>query len=438
MHSALNDSESYKVLHQISDLDRLRSEDLLSKMFPERVYKEMVEHGSVKPRLHQNVTIFMSDIEGFTKLCSDLDPYDVFKYLNKVYVFMDYVLSKFPSLYKVETIGDAYVVCGGLDSDMDANIACCSIADFALIIQSLIEMVEMPVGNDVTRPPTRIRVGLNSGDIVSGIVGLTMPRYCLFGSTINIASRMESTSKVELIHLSQATASLLASTGKYIVEERGEVEVKGAGVMQTSWLKGASARHEFLTVGYINSMRDDGWSKIAGLSRSHASTAFISSLSLSSGSGLTSIASICTVHHRIPSLLVIDDNLVVRKWLTKKLSTYFTVDVAISGDDAISKITNKVNDLEKYDIIVLDFDLRDMTGVDVINTLIKEEVPLPEVIIGLTGKLNHLNELKLVASMTACFCKPVKAESIISAYRLHKARKQFSAIKERAADALMR
>lgn len=172
-----------------------------------------------------------SDLVGFTEICSKSTPLEVVEMLNDLYSLMDSIISNF-DCYKVETIGDAYMVCSGLpirNSDHASQIA--SLALMVLQRTSNLEIRHRP------GELFQVRIGIHSGQVVAGCVGLKMPRYCLFGDTVNCASRMESTSEPKKIHISLTTYSLLKKAGCYSCEERGLTFIKGKGEMRTFWLK---------------------------------------------------------------------------------------------------------------------------------------------------------------------------------------------------------
>ncbi|GIM14304.1 hypothetical protein Vretimale_17187, partial [Volvox reticuliferus] len=151
----------------------------------------------------------------------------------------DAMLDKY-GVYKVETIGDCYFVAGGLiHEDEDGMVAVREgsntedplhaekIFMFAKAMLSAAREVVMPT----TGEPVQIRIGLHTGPVVSGVVGTRMPRFCLFGDTVNTASRMESTGLPGAIHASEATYNRLPRSGQW--EPTGGIEVKGKGLMQT-------------------------------------------------------------------------------------------------------------------------------------------------------------------------------------------------------------
>ncbi|XP_062872456.1 retinal guanylyl cyclase 2 [Trichomycterus rosablanca] len=216
------------------EIEKQRTEKLLSEMLPPSVAEALKTGASVEPEYFDQVTIYFSDIVGFTTISSLSDPIEVVDLLNDLYTLFDAVLCNH-DVYKVETIGDAYMVASGLPK-RNGNKHAAEIANMSLNILSSVGSFKMRHMPDV---PVRIRIGIHSGSCVAGVVGLTMPRYCLFGDTVNTASRMESTGLPYRIHVNMSTVKILHSMNEgYQVEIRGKTELKGKGVEETYWLVG--------------------------------------------------------------------------------------------------------------------------------------------------------------------------------------------------------
>ncbi|XP_054602374.2 uncharacterized protein [Nothobranchius furzeri] len=217
------------------DLKRQRqlAEDLLHQMLPKSVAKQLRKHKHVEAESYEKVTIFFSDIVGFTSISASCTPLQVVEMLNNLYMCFDTRIESY-DVYKVETIGDAYMVVSGLperNGDRHAD----EIAKMALDLLAAVKQVVIP---HMPKERLQLRAGIHTGPCVAGIVGHKMPRYCLFGDTVNTASRMESTSLPQKIHASSETYLALIKDNAYELQLRGETEVKGKGKMNTYWLIG--------------------------------------------------------------------------------------------------------------------------------------------------------------------------------------------------------
>merc|ERR550532_3141260 len=196
-----------------------KSDDLISQMLPKQVADELAK-GKTNQEICQTydmVTMLFSDIVTFTVICSKLKPLQVVQLLNNMYTLFDFLCDQ-NAVYKVETIGDAYLIVAGCPNKA-ANHAL-KICDMAFDMMDGITMLKVPgSGDDI-----HMRIGIHSGPVVAGVVGLKMPRYCLFGVNVGLTEKFESNSKPDKIHISEKTQELLSA--QYKVEERTDEGLK--------------------------------------------------------------------------------------------------------------------------------------------------------------------------------------------------------------------
>uniref|UniRef100_A0A8C7UTB0 Guanylate cyclase n=1 Tax=Oncorhynchus mykiss TaxID=8022 RepID=A0A8C7UTB0_ONCMY len=214
--------------------ERDRADCLNFMLLPRPVVRSLKETGIVEPELFEEVTVYFSDIVGFTTLCQYSTPMEVVDMLNDIYKGFDCILDHH-DVYKVETIGDAYMVASGLPQ-RNGNRHAVDISRMALDILAFMGTFQL---RHLPGLPVWIRIGMHSGPCAAGVVGIKMPRYCLFGDTVNTASSMESTGHPLRIHVSQPTISILQRTDcKFEYEKRGETILRGKGTELTYWLTG--------------------------------------------------------------------------------------------------------------------------------------------------------------------------------------------------------
>uniref|UniRef100_A0A8R1E3I4 Guanylate cyclase n=2 Tax=Caenorhabditis japonica TaxID=281687 RepID=A0A8R1E3I4_CAEJA len=220
--------------------EKKKSDVLLYRMLPKTVAEKLKAGVGIEPETFELVTIFFSDVVQFTTLASKCTPLQVVTLLNDLYTVFDSIIEQ-NDVYKVETIGDGYLCVSGLPH-RNGNEHIRHIARMALGFLSSLHNFRVP---HLPNERINLRIGINCGSVVAGVVGLTMPRYCLFGDAVNTASRMESNGKPGRIHVSAEANRLLTEVvGGFQTESRGEVIIKGKGVMETYWLLGENSTNQ--------------------------------------------------------------------------------------------------------------------------------------------------------------------------------------------------
>ncbi|XP_018338733.1 PREDICTED: guanylate cyclase 32E-like [Trachymyrmex septentrionalis] len=213
--------------------EKKKTDALLHEMLPRYVAEQLKMGHKVEAESFDCVTIYFSDIVGFTSMSAESTPLEIVDFLNDLYTCFDSTIENY-DVYKVETIGDAYMVVSGLPIRNDIQHAS-EIASMSLCLLNAIKQFTIR-----HRPfdKLQLRIGIHSGPVCAGVVGLKMPRYCLFGDTVNTASRMESTGLPLKIQCSCETKQLLDQLGGFNLIERGVISMKGKGERLTYWLIG--------------------------------------------------------------------------------------------------------------------------------------------------------------------------------------------------------
>ncbi|KAK2576984.1 hypothetical protein KPH14_011947 [Odynerus spinipes] len=213
--------------------EKKKTDALLYEMLPRYVAEQLKRGNKVEAESFDCVTIYFSDIVGFTSMSAESTPLQVVDFLNDLYTCFDSTIENY-DVYKVETIGDAYMVVSGLPIRNGIQHA----AEIASMSLCLLNAIKQFTIRHRPLDKLQLRIGIHSGPVCAGVVGLKMPRYCLFGDTVNTASRMESTGSPLKIHCSSETKKLLDELGGFSLVERGIVSMKGKGDRLTYWLIG--------------------------------------------------------------------------------------------------------------------------------------------------------------------------------------------------------
>ncbi|CAD5228978.1 unnamed protein product [Bursaphelenchus okinawaensis] len=203
------------------ETEKQKTEELLCELMPPSVAESLRQGSTVEASEFQDSTVLFTDIVTFTNICAMCTPYDVVNLLNDLYLRFDRLVG-LHDVYKVETIGDAYMIVGGVPQE------CVNHAEKILDISIGMLMESKSVVSPINKNQSiRIRVGVHSGPVVAGVVGVKMPRYCLFGDTVNIANKMESQGIPCKIHVSSHTRTRALQTNSgFSFTERGLIDLK--------------------------------------------------------------------------------------------------------------------------------------------------------------------------------------------------------------------
>ncbi len=209
------------------EVEYTRSEALLANILPGEVADKLKDpaHGTIAQR-YDDASVMFTDIAGYTERASDMDPTELVRFLDRLYTTFDRLVDKH-GLEKIKTTGDGYMVVSGVPTPRPDHVH--AIAALAMDISRAVAGLRDPQGN-----PVPIRMGIASGPVVAGVVGARRFFYDVWGDAVNVASRMESTDPLGKIQVPQNVYERLRND--FVFEERGEVDVKGKGVMRTWFL----------------------------------------------------------------------------------------------------------------------------------------------------------------------------------------------------------
>lgn len=225
--------------NKIIENERNRSDKLLLNILPEETANELKENGKVKAQRFDSVTVLFSDFKGFTHYAEHLSPEDLVESVDYYFSMFDKILDKY-NLEKIKTVGDAYMCAGGLNHHKGDHAQ--------TMVKAAIEMIDFvnETKNSFIHLKAKfdIRIGINSGPVVAGVVGSKKFAYDIWGDTVNVASRMETNSESGKINISENTKILLNDT--FVCSYRGNIEIKNRSAVNMYFVEPKLRAEEIL------------------------------------------------------------------------------------------------------------------------------------------------------------------------------------------------
>lgn len=224
---AMNFAQAAEVAERRMREEYERAEMLLHNILPASIADRLKTSGGVIADGFADASVLFADIVGFTTMSSEMSPQRVVAMLDELFSDFDDLVGA-RGLEKIKTIGDAYMVAGGVPGPMEGHAD--ALADLALAMQTAV--AARGAGGE---PALQMRIGIHSGPVVAGVIGRRRFIYDLWGDTVNTAARMESHGVAGAVQISRATRDRLG--GRWVVEPRGEITVKGKGEMEVFLLR---------------------------------------------------------------------------------------------------------------------------------------------------------------------------------------------------------
>lgn len=224
---AVKESETVKAQRDELEKEKKRSDTLLLNILPQEVAEELKNNDTAEARYFSNVTVLFTDFKDFTAAAGRLSPQDLVNELHACFKAFDDIMDRY-HIEKIKTVGDAYLAVCGLPCPDAAHAE--NVVNAALEIREFMKNRKYALGDDTFE----IRIGVNSGSVVAGIVGVKKFQYDIWGDAVNIAARMEQTCDTGKVNISESTYQLIKD--KFRCEYRGEIEAKGKGMLKMYYI----------------------------------------------------------------------------------------------------------------------------------------------------------------------------------------------------------
>jgi adenylate cyclase len=212
----------------VLQVEKDRSENLLLNILPAEIAEELKQNGRCEARDFDTVSILFTDFKGFTEHSATMSAAALVNEINHCFEAFDGIMAKY-GIEKIKTIGDAYMAAGGLPVPAEGSVKNTVLA--ALEMQAFITRRKAQK-DALGEPAFEMRVGIHTGPVVAGIVGVKKFQYDIWGDTVNTASRMESSGMVGQVNISESTYLLLKEDPLFHFTPRGKVEAKGKGELE--------------------------------------------------------------------------------------------------------------------------------------------------------------------------------------------------------------